>query len=374
MAMSDAARPARPGARGGPAWDPSGVAAPLDRARSGLLRAALSTRPLGWWLEKRDRRVALLATLHLLVAFPLAVFAPGLLLVAGPLLLGVPHIAGDLRYLVLRRQVPAYWKRALWGICATLVLLRVAEETRVLGPLAGAEMLLVGLWLVAAALSGAGKTLSPRVLLVLGAVLALSCLLLVSPRTSRLVVAHGHNLVGIAIWLVLFRRNRKAVAVPMALLALAVAWCVTGGSAVWTLEHGWLEVANVHTLFVADWLAPGAPTAYAVGITSAYALLQSVHYAVWLGYIPQDDMRAEGTLTFRMSLRSLFADFGGWALAGLLVIALVVLAYGWVAPWRTRGLFLSVSSFHAYFEVAMVVFFASRAAARGPAAAAPGHA
>jgi hypothetical protein len=80
---------------------------PLDRARTALFVRALAIAPLRSVLIEKRRRVSALLLIHAGAAFALSVLAPTLLLVLGPLLLGVPHLLADLRYLVLRPRLRA---------------------------------------------------------------------------------------------------------------------------------------------------------------------------------------------------------------------------------------------------------------------------
>ncbi|HTN88668.1 MAG TPA: hypothetical protein VL242_33545, partial [Sorangium sp.] len=103
-------------------------AAPLDGARRyvfGLLRRSELALAV---VARPDRRIAALAAVNALGAFTMAVLAPSALLVLGPVLLGVLHVASDVRYLVLRRGLPPWWRSVVWAACAALIGLRAAQE------------------------------------------------------------------------------------------------------------------------------------------------------------------------------------------------------------------------------------------------------
>src|SRR5262245_43171265 len=93
------------------------AAKPLDVVRRAMFRFALGVPSLKSFVTSRDRRVALIATAHALVALVLTILMPTVLIVLGPILLGVAHVAADVRYLVLRRKLPAWWKNAIWIGC-----------------------------------------------------------------------------------------------------------------------------------------------------------------------------------------------------------------------------------------------------------------
>ena len=342
-------------------------AAPLDRVRGRALGAVLRAPWLGWALERRDRRLTLLAVLHMAVAFPLAVLAPSLLLVIGPLLLGVPHVASDVRYLVLRRRLPSWWKRAIWVGCVGLFAVRLVEELAPAGRwMATGEMVAALAWVVVGALAGArGQAGSRRVGIVMAVVAVAATVFVVAPSVSRLAITHAHNVVAIGIWAWLFGSRWRAALIPLTLAAGGAALLASGSMAVVTLHGGAPDLLGLHVLLAADWLAPGLPVATAVGLTCAFAFLQSVHYVVWLALIPQSDMHAQGSATFRMSARSLVRDFGPLALGAIVVVTLVVAVGGLFEPIAARATFLSLASFHAYFELAMVAYFFTRAERAG---------
>jgi hypothetical protein len=106
---------------------------PLDAARAGLLRAASEVPSLPRLLVRHRTRVPILLALHAVAAFVLPIFAPSLLLVAGPLLLGVPHLVSDVRHLLLHRALPRLWQ----GAC--LAFAAAPFATRTLHPCRGAR-------------------------------------------------------------------------------------------------------------------------------------------------------------------------------------------------------------------------------------------
>ena len=73
---------------------------PLDALRRAAL-LALGSRARTWVLP-RERRVAILGSVAALAALAGTLAAPLVLLALGPLVLGVPHLVADLRYLVTR--------------------------------------------------------------------------------------------------------------------------------------------------------------------------------------------------------------------------------------------------------------------------------
>src|SRR6478735_2828061 len=103
------------------------LALPLDRARALFFKSALEVQVLRDVLLTKRRRIPALLALHASIALVLSVLAPTLLLIAGPLLLGVPHLLSDVRYLVLRPALSRTVKRVLLGGCVALISVRVAS-------------------------------------------------------------------------------------------------------------------------------------------------------------------------------------------------------------------------------------------------------
>ena len=127
-----------------------------------------------------------------------------------------------------------------------------------------------------------------------------------------------------------------------------------------TLRHGALSVLGLHLFAAADWIAPGLPDAQAIALTTAFAYLQSVHYAIWLVAIPQEDARAKGRPSVRMAWRDLSRDLWPAGLALVITLTAVVIGAGVVAPLRTRSLFLSLATFHGWLELALLAYFVAR--------------
>ena len=131
--------------------------APLDRARRSTFRWAAQFPTLRALLYRRDRRIALQATLGVVLAFAMTTIAPVATMAVSPIVFGVPHLASDVRYLVLRQQLPRWWVRALVAGCAALFALRLTGllELASLQRLQSLEMASATLWIAGAAVAGA---------------------------------------------------------------------------------------------------------------------------------------------------------------------------------------------------------------------------
>ncbi|MGE0324244.1 MAG: hypothetical protein AB7K71_14420 [Polyangiaceae bacterium] len=345
----------------------------LDRVR-GRLYSWLAKTAVGPLLVHRERRLALIASAGILGALALSVLAPAWLLLVGPLALGVPHLASDVRHLVLRRSLPRGFMLVVIVACLSLVTLRSLEGLHAFAGWSGrVELGVAGLWLIVAWWAGGSahqeqtNSEPSRSGLALGAlVILLSIAGQVWPYASRLFLAHAHNVVALLLWVQLFAagashgRGRRWVILPTLLCALSVLTLLWLPIQSFTLHYGVLQLWGFDVLETARWLAPFESVRWSLGLTLCYAALQSMHYTLWLYCIPQSDSRAQGSLTFRMTLRSWQNDFGGFALALLCIATLALLLAASVNADGARQLYLTVAGFHAYLELALWVFLLRR--------------
>jgi hypothetical protein len=342
---------------------------PLDELRGLALRLLAAHRPVGRALARsRSARVSLLLAAHATAAFALAVVAPSFLLVVTPLLFGVPHLAADVRHLLIRRGWPRAWLAASAGFALALIAARVAAEAGAkLAPSLAVEQSIAGGWVVCGAVAALAAGPSRRGWLLLAAALGLAALAVGEPRPFRMVLMHGHNLLALAIWLVLFPRRGRLLWAAAAVILLGTALLASGRLLTWTVAHGWLSVGGLHLLAAADWLAPGLPDDAALALTISFAFLQAVHYLIWLVAIPAADRAGDGGRSWRAAWRELGRDFGPAGLGLVVALAIGVAGAGVVAAGPTRRMFLSIGSFHAWLELAVLAYALGRA--RPPAGA-----
>jgi hypothetical protein len=341
---------------------------PLDAVRRAAIQLALACRPLAFLYARRDRRVAAHATLAIVASAVLSVVAPVVVFSLAPLVLGVPHVASDVRYLLLRRRLPSTVLRVALGTCAGLVALRGAEvlwgETAILVHLElGVAFGFVAIAAVAGASSSRGRTALAGVL---AALAVLAPVAFTHPSMARLVFAHAHNLVAVLLWVALFRRSARLAFLPLTVLIAAAAVLTSGATLPLTERLGGDHALGLSLSSIATWLAPGLGASLASGVVVSFVFLQGVHYGVWLGWIPQEDVGGEGTLSFRMSIRSAFRDFGR---SGLVLVALgvaLVAAFALRDLHRTRDVYLSLATFHGYLELAALAFFTTAHRVDGP--------
>ena len=301
---------------------------PLDWARREAFRRAARVRWIRQIWRRKDTRIPLLACASVIVSFAFTLTLPDLLLVAGPILLGVPHLASDFRYLVLRRRLPKAWLALISLGSALLFIWRILEiewaralRYAELEAVFGFSWALVGLWL--------GAVPSRRWWRAALATLPLAAAACVAVRyatSARLVLAYGHNVMALIIWFFLFRGNQARAALPLALVAAGAFGVARQG-------------------------VPG----------HVQLFLQAVHYSVWLAWIPQEELGGNATLTFGMSARAARRDFGAIGMALIAVATLAMIAASTLGAHRAREAYLFLAGFHAYLEIACLAFFFGRA-------------
>jgi hypothetical protein len=300
-----------------------------------------------------------------IVAFVLTAFAPGVLFVLGPALLGVPHVASDIRYLVLRQDLPRAWIAVIVASSGFLIALRALEALAPHAlPFAHAELATGWAWALGGVLFGAWNTRSTaslrRASQIAPVILLLAVLALSHPAAARGLFAYVHNLVAPVIWLLLFRRRKMGALVPLAVIAFGLA-AITAGLTLPLLhaDNPWTS----RLLAESENATRGAAPATSMIVGLSYTFLQAVHYSIWLTWIPAEEIRGDRTLTFRMSARSARRDFGPLGMALIAVMALLVVGASFVAIHRTRALYLSLATFHGYLELACLAFAWTRGTA-----------
>jgi hypothetical protein len=334
---------------------------PLDVARRATLRLATRSAWLTRILGRRDSRIACLATFQVLLLFAVALRAPVALFFLGPLLLGVAHLAADVRYLVLRRAPPRPLLAVSVALALTITAVRAAVGLRHLSMARGNQIdVALGMVWIGFALAVALRGRARLALLLAPLFLGAAAYLVMHARLVELVLIHLHNVIALVAWLVLFRRRPGWALLPLALVVCLAAVLLSGSYLPWTLSHGGLVAFGEHAERLGAWLAPGVRADRGVALAVTFVFLQGVHYATWTGWIPQDDLRAEGTPTFRMSVRALSADFGPLALGLIGIVALGLIGF---AAWDVRqsvSWYMNLAKAHAWFECAFLSYFVVR--------------
>ncbi len=269
-------------------------------------------------------------------AFVLTWVSPvGLLLIA-PIVLGVPHVVSDFRYLVFRPLRGAGTAR--WAWIALLLPLALFAGLRVRVFLGHAALPRMEV-LLGCASAVAAVLLAPRASIVRqGVVLVALAGLVVAafswPWQVLLVFGHVHNLVAFGLWFWWAGAPRRAALVYLGCFAaLAI-----GLPALSTASMAGLELGAL-----AGSLAPGFGDALATRVVMTYAFAQMVHYIVWIDLVPQSQRGA-----------GLASDLGLVGLAAAVGGTLLFIGWGVFDPLKARNTYLSLALFHGWLEVAVI--------------------
>ena len=316
--------------------------APLDAVRSAVLRVI--GRPGKNLLVRRDARVVTYACASATAMFTLATLFPTWVALLGPLVLGVPHLLSDVRYLIARPRLVSrgfglalaavpiaatwIWPRFWVGAAALVVLGFVLKGSRV------RKAVVVVLGLVAIAV---GKRYGYAI---------------------DLAFAHAHNLIALVIWW-LWAPRRALHVLPLLLVFVGISLIASGAVDAWPYAFGGADsVSNVHLSRFAHVMSFSEGTELSMRWAMFFLFTQSVHYAVWLRLVPEDDRPREGLRPFASSFRALAADLG------LPLIALAAAASAGLFVWALSDLdaarigYLRGAVFHGYLELgALAVFF-----------------
>ncbi len=280
----------------------------------------------------------------ILVAAALASTAPLTVLLIGPLVLGVPHVVGDLRVLWLGRP-GGFGGQAAWLTATALLAMTVLRGATMADGVPRLQYeLLCGLAAVAVAAWAGATTPRRRAAMVLPLLVAAwSCWRF--PRECVLALAHGHNAVALVLWIVWNRSRSESLGVA-GTYVLSAAWVVfVSDASVVGAVLGGLDGTQMHRE-----LAPSLSVDLADAVVRSFAFAQLVHYGIWSWNLPG------GT---RWELRS---HLGKTALGACVFVALAVPLLGSIAPAETRQAYLQAVLAHGWLELAVAAYLLAKGA------------
>ncbi len=308
--------------------------------------------PVGARLARdRELRVSVIFSAVVVCALLGTLVAPLWLLLLGPLLWGVPHIAADIRYLVVRTGFGQ--RRVLWVLGGIPLLLLGAGANLLWGFVGAAGVALVARAPLARRLLGAA------VLLAIG--LGLDRL----GPSSDIVFGHVHNFGAVAFWWIWRARRGRSHWLP--LLLLVGATCLLVSSAGMELVGSRFQWhARGDSADRQLWrLAPGLSPMLGMRLVLLFCFMQSVHYAMWLQMIPDEARGRSTVMTFRASAQDLERDFDRVALGVVAVLAAGLIGWACFDLLAAGRGYFRVARFHGTLEVmAAVLLVLERAPGR----------
>lgn len=317
----------------------------VDGARAALLRSFGA--PGRAFLRDPSLRVVLYGLVGVLTALVLALAAPAHTYAIAPLVLGVPHVLADVRYLVVK---PGLHRRAWLAVLAGIPLVVSATTWQ---PAVGLSASVV------VALLARGPLARRLAVASVAAVVVASAA--VWPRDAALAMVHLHNVVGAVFLLVVFTRRRWLEAVPVLAFLLVAGALVLGVFDDALLRPFALrapEGADPVATTVAV-IAPLADPLLGLRVVALFVFAQGVHYVAWLRLVPELARGRRGLRSFSSSARAIVADLGPWVLGAS---ALACLVLGAVVFTRSlgdaRSVYLTMAAFHGPLELAVLALVA----------------
>jgi hypothetical protein len=314
--------------------------APLDAMRAALLRVA--GRPGRVFLARRPLRVGAYAAFGLSSTLLLALVAPLWAYALGPIVLGVPHLMSDVRYLVAKPRLHA--RPALAIAAGVPIFVSAIANSPAIG-------LAAGLGAIACARASLARRI-PMFVACAAIVLYAS----MHARLTQLVLLHGHNAVAVILFFAAFARSRR-VGIAVAAAFAAVMALVLGGAfdgiVIHTLAHGPRSGADVGGLL--DTIAPLKNPVMAMRLAISFIVAQGFHYVLWLRVVPEEARERPGVRSFASSFEALEKDIGRVVIFLFVGLAVLVLARAAVSLEGARLFYLRIASFHAHLEIAFAL-------------------
>ena len=306
-------------------------------------------------MQSLGRRATALFVVTALALAAIAVTRPVPLMVIGLVVLGLTHVALELRYIIGRFATTLTSTVAyvlLIGLTVT-ALGRVAQFAgfttpgRIVEALSGLALIAYG---VALAWRGTGRLIGWAV------VAAFAVAAVLQPAWYAHVITHIHNFVPVLFlwdWARRNLRHRTAFYAATALWSLIVPALIligvfdgltstSTGLVSWWVLDGPKQLAALGP--------PGASTAVAIRFGMLFAFLQSMHYVVWIGFFPWAG-RAE-TRDFERAVPALA---GRRFLAITITLAIALLAVFVVDYSTGKNLYSIVASYHVYVEAPLAL-------------------
>ncbi len=336
----------------------------IDRLRGPILTVTLRVRLIERIFRDRAKRLAVIFIVSLFVALGLALTVPLWMLLAVPLVLGVPHLAASLSF-VPRLTVPANGEAGagiavragacflavagirLWaGASGPAILERFPNGIEL------AAAFIAAVWL--ASVSGAGAVRAAATAMILCALGAAS---LAAPAETLGALVLAHNFVGFAYWIARAptAADRRVATGALTFFALATAAIFAGAfDAILAQRASSIFAGALSDVDIGQTILPNSQSEiFWSRAVSAFAFGQSLHYFVWLRAIPEQELPHGHPIGFSKSVRLIERDSGRLVLYGAAYGLAGLFAYALVRGWlEARLLYLTAAAFHGYFEIA----------------------
>ena len=305
---------------------------------------------LGSWaiplMRRPELRVSWRGSTAVLVALLGTTCLPLWMLALGPLVLGVPHLVSDLRYLIVR---PGHQRspRLILAVGGPLLICGLG------GRMPFGLLAVCGVFLVTA---GAVWRRLCGLVLTLGLLFAGFGFDLLP--TYELWLAHLHNPLAVVLWLLWRPRQERLHIYPIVFYVLAAAALGTGLFGAFPFALRWGPALQTPLLdFFRDTLAPAIAEPWGTRLVLLYCFGQMVHYSMWLQVIPEEDRSRPTPRTFAATFRQLAQDLTPPVFAGALLVMFGLLLFAVRDLWLSREVYFRLATFHGYLELCALGFW-----------------
>ena len=343
----------------------------LDTFRSKFLKFTLQAQVLKQLFLNRSERVFLLFSLAFLFYLTASLFFPLWVLLAGPIIWGVPHLISSLRYTNLNFdkkqkyrlhafQFSAWVMVFMYRFCVDILQIdlfwsqhTLLFESTVLMASFLFQTYVVKRW-----------SLQNLIYFFLFAGLILSTYFFTIE--TALVALIGHNYVPLLAWYKSCQNKKdlKTFAYASFLFIAASILILTGAfDGLYRLvsPSGQISFLNWdYSEVIAPFVSENYDYQFWFRIVVLYAFSQALHYFIWLKAIPENFQQTEHPPSFRWSYLKLSNDFGSSSvlLLGLLILfsSGIWLVYEFQVA---RLVYFGLASYHGFMEISAIPFLRS---------------
>ena len=343
----------------------------LDTFRSKFLKLSLQVQVLKQLFLNRSNRIFVLFTIAFLFYLSASLFFPLWVLLAGPIIWGVPHLISSLRYTNLnfdRRQ--KYRLHAFQFTAWTLVFAyrfcidilqfdlfwsqhTLLFETCVLMASFLFQTYVVKRW-----------TLQNLIYFFLFTGLILSTYFFTIE--TALVALIGHNYVPLFAWFKSCQNKKdlKTFVYASFLFITASALILFGafdGLYQFIKPSGQISFLNWdYSEVIAPFVSENYDYQFWFRIVVLYAFSQALHYFIWLKAIPENFQQSEHPPSFRWSYLKLSNDFGSSSVLLLGLLILMTSGIWLVYEFQVaRLVYFGLASYHGFMEISAIPFLKS---------------
>lgn len=343
----------------------------LDTFRSKVLKFSLQTQVLKQLFLNRSNRVFLLFSLAFMFYLGAALFFPLWVLLAGPIIWGIPHLISSLRYTNLnfdkkqKYRLHAFQFSAWAMVFAYRFCIDILEINL---PLAEHTLLFESLVLMSSFLFQT-HTVKRWSLLNFIYFLLFSGLVLSTyffTIETALVVLIGHNYVPLIAWYKSCQNKQdlKTFFYASFLFISASVLILTGAfDGLYRLlaPSGQITFLNWdYSEVIAPFVSENYDYQFWFHVVVLYAFSQALHYFIWLKAIPENFQQSEHPPSFRWSYLKLSNDFGSSSV--LLLALLILLGSGIWLVYEfqiARLVYFGLASYHGFMEISAIPFLKS---------------